>query len=326
MAVDNQDANPIVVEPASSPNSRPPSSLHIPSLNTSSSSTSFDSSRPQSRATSATSPSRSPSPAPTDGKYDLKPLVASDTEPLPPSTSLIPNEQGRNFTTPSTTHSSQRPEGSLISNGNAWTPPYFPFLLNRRWLEHFLGIFGLVASLVGLLFIGVRTYKLAVITTENSTLDGCTGLIQVSDFNKFFGIWNRSDKLSGWCHHRRELDSAVQNGYEDWSTEFALSSEQTHIAFFAGSSLEMDEGPIKTEMWLSLHRMPARVGTFRFSSSDNHQCDPRIRRLGLNIRSSECKIDGNFHKPCMLRHPHYPRERRWTGDRYRPSHPRKTRL
>ena len=202
MAVDTPDSTPIIVEPAASPNSRPPSSLLIPSLNTSSSSTSFDSSRPQSRASSATSPSGSPSPAPTDGEYELRPLAASDTELLPPSSSLITSEQARNNTTPATTHSSQRPEGSLLSNGTAWIPPYFPYFLNRRWLEHSLGIFGLVASLVGLLFIGVRTYKLAVITTENSTLDGCTGLIQVSDFYKSFGVWNRSDKLSGWCHHR----------------------------------------------------------------------------------------------------------------------------
>ena len=202
MAVDKQDANPIIVEPAASPNSRPPSSLHIPSLNTSSSSTSSESSRPQSRASSATSPSGSPSPVPIDGDYKLRPLARSDTEPLPPSSPLIPNEQARNITTPSTTHSSQRPEGSLLSNGTARIPPYLPLFPNRRWLEYFLGIFGLVASLVGLLFIGVRTYKLAVITTENSTLDGCTGLIQVSDFNKSYGVWNMSDKLSGWCHHR----------------------------------------------------------------------------------------------------------------------------
>ena len=58
----------------------------------------------------------------------------------------------------------------------------------RRWLEQSLGVFGLVASLVGLLFIGVRTYKLAVISTENSTLDGCTGLIQVNDVNVSFGM------------------------------------------------------------------------------------------------------------------------------------------
>lgn len=326
MAVNSQGTNPIIVEPPASPNSRPPSSLHIPSLTTSSSSTSFDSSRPQSRASSATSPSGSPSPAPTDGRYDMEPVAASDIEPQPPNISLIPNEQARNTTTPSTTHPPQRPEGSLLSNGDAWTPPYFPFLFNRRWLEHSLGVFGLVASLVGLLFIGVRTYKLSVITTENSTLDGCLGLIQASDLHKSFGIWDRSDKLSGWCHDRRKLDSAVQNYYEDWSTQIALSSEQTHIAFFAGSCLEMDEGPIKTEMWLSLYRMPARVGTFRFSSSHNHQCNPRIRRVALNIRSSECKIDGYLHKPCIFRHPHYPGEGQWTGDPYRPRDPRKTRL
>ena len=202
MAVNNRDANPIIVEPAASPNSRPPSSLHIPSLNTSSSSTSFDSSRPQSRASSATSPSGSPSPAPTDDEDKIRPLAASDTEPLPSSSPLIPNEQARHITIPSTTHSSQRPGGSSLSNGTARIPPYFPFFPNRRWLEHSLGIFGLVASLVGLLFIGVRTYKLAVITTENSTLDGCTGLIQVIAFKKSFGSWDGPDKLSGWCHHR----------------------------------------------------------------------------------------------------------------------------
>ena len=57
----------------------------------------------------------------------------------------------------------------------------------KRWLEQSLAVFGLVASLVGLLFIGVRTYKLAVISTENSTLDGCTGLIQVNYVNASFG-------------------------------------------------------------------------------------------------------------------------------------------
>ena len=45
-----------------------------------------------------------------------------------------------------------------------------------------------MASLVGLLWIGVRTYKLAVISAENSTLDGCTDLIQVCCFNKAVGL------------------------------------------------------------------------------------------------------------------------------------------
>lgn len=45
-----------------------------------------------------------------------------------------------------------------------------------------------MASLVGLLFIGVRTYKLAVISAENSTLDGCTDLIQVSGFIENVGL------------------------------------------------------------------------------------------------------------------------------------------
>ena len=89
--------------------------------------------------------------------------------------------------TSSTNAPLERAEGFPYRNGGSSLYTYLPVLPNRRWLEQSLGIFGLVASLVALLFVGVRTYKLAVISTENSTLDGCTGLIQVSDGRKPFG-------------------------------------------------------------------------------------------------------------------------------------------
>lgn len=102
------------------------------------------------------------------------------TEPQSPTSQLSPNEQLRDTGTSSTIGPAERrAEGSSSHGGNG--PAWPPVLPRRRWFEHSLGIFGLVASLVGLLFIGVRTYKLAVISTENSTLEGCTGLIQVSD-------------------------------------------------------------------------------------------------------------------------------------------------
>lgn len=191
MAVENQTTNPLIIEPAVSSNPGTPSRLLIPSFNTSSSSTFFDSSRPQSRGSSATSPTEPPSPCPKDVEpyrlTNIRPPAAQDADLLPPTRPYFQNERTRNMTTSSTTQPSQRAEGSSHSNGSAWVPSCCPLFFNRRWLEHSLGVFGLVASLVGLLFIGVRTYKLAVITTENSTLDGCTSLIQVSDVHHSLG-------------------------------------------------------------------------------------------------------------------------------------------
>ena len=190
MAAESQNANPIIIEPAASPNPGPRLNLLTRSLNNSSSSSSFESSRPQSRGSSATSPCESPSLAPRDVEpYEHTTFRLPTTpgaEPLSPTRSSIPNEQAMNTTNSSTTQTSQRENGSLHSNGTTRVTSFRPNFSNRRWFEHSLGIFGLVASLVGLLFMGVRTYKLAVITTENSTLDGCAALIQVSKVHKPF--------------------------------------------------------------------------------------------------------------------------------------------
>ncbi|KAF6239822.1 hypothetical protein HO173_002368 [Letharia columbiana] len=177
MAVENHNANPIIVEPTASPDSGTPPRLLNPSLNTSSSSNSFESSRPQSRGSSATSASESSSPVPSHEPSNLRPQTPSDVEPLPPSATLTPNQSPRSRNL-SATPLPKSAEGSPHSNAASWLSSCRPISSRRHWLEHGLGVFTLVASLVGLLFIGVRTYKLAVISTENSTLSGCTDLIQ----------------------------------------------------------------------------------------------------------------------------------------------------
>ena len=207
MAVENYNTNPTIIEPAASSNANAgtPPRLLAPSLSTSSSSNSFDSSRPQSRGSSATSPSGSPPPAKPHEPTNIRPPTPLDLEPLPLNSTLSPNEQSRNRGTPSTIEPSDRAESSSHQSAASRLSLCGPMLSRRRWLEHALGLFTLVASLVGLLFIGVRTYKLAVISAENSTLglqfyflphigfsdfeicvDGCTDLIQVSDVTKYF--------------------------------------------------------------------------------------------------------------------------------------------
>ena len=185
MAAENHRANPIIVEPIASPDSGTLQLLN-PSLNSTPSSNSFESSRPQSRGSSTTSPSESSSPIP---RSTYSHELSNIAPPTPPNLEL-PTPS----TTPPTACVPSAPtEGSFHSNGAAWL-----LFSRRRWLEHALGVFTLVASLVGLLFIGVRTYKLAVITTQNSALDGCKGLVQVSDLNKSFGPDLISE--SGWIH------------------------------------------------------------------------------------------------------------------------------
>ena len=192
MAAEQQNSNPIIVEPEASSHPGTPARLLAPSLNTSSSSSSFDSSRSQSRGSGATTPSESPSPFSTGVEpyrlANIRPAVPPDVEPLPPPTNPFLSNEGIRTLTSSTNGPLGRAEGFRYSNGRTSLSTYFPVFFNRRWLEHSLGVFGLVASLVGLLFVGVRTYKLAVISTQNSTLDGCTGLIQVSDGNNPFDI------------------------------------------------------------------------------------------------------------------------------------------
>lgn len=191
MPVEHQNANPVIIEPAASSDLGTPSTFLAPAFNGSSSSSSSDSFRPHSQGSSATSPSEYLAPASGDiepyALTNIRPPTTPDVEPLPPPMDpFSPTEPSRNTTTSSTFGLSERAEGSTYSNRAVSLSSYCPTFARGRWPEHSLGVFGLVASLVGLLFIGVRTYKLAVISTENSTIEGCTGLIQVSDVTNRF--------------------------------------------------------------------------------------------------------------------------------------------
>ena len=164
MAAENHHSNPIIVEPTASPGpvTRPP---HLtPSLYASSSSDSFESSRPQSRGSSATSPSESSPPASRNG-------ISYERSNISPQTP--PNLQVANLNESPPIASVSSELAARSSNGDAAAYPSLCRPITRRWLEHALSGFTLAASLVGLLFIGVRTHKLAVISTINSTLDGC---------------------------------------------------------------------------------------------------------------------------------------------------------
>ncbi len=254
MAVENHDTNPTIIEPAASSNAGTPPRLLAPSLSTSSSSNSFDSSRPQSRGSSATSPSGSPPPAKPHEPTNIRPLTPLDLEPLPLNSTLSPNEQPRNRGTPSTIEPSDRAESSSHQSAASRLSLCGPMLSRRRWLEHALGLFTLVASLVGLLFIGVRTYKLAVISAENSTLglqlyflphigfadfgicaDGCTDLIQVSDVTKSFvlGLISGQAGFATLANSTPLCKTAMEKG--PVSSPYHLDKRALHSSFALAS-------------------------------------------------------------------------------------------
>ena len=180
MAAGNHHSNPIIVEPTASPGPETGPPLLTPSLHASSSSSSFESSRPQSRASSATSPSESSPPASRSGISYERSDISHQTPPNPQVQNLN--------TSASITSVSSELTASSSDGGDAAAYPFLCRPITRRWLEHALSGFTLAASLVGLLFIGVRTYKLAVISTINSTLDGCVGLVQVGACPDFLGL------------------------------------------------------------------------------------------------------------------------------------------
>lgn len=181
MAVQTHNANPIIVEPAASSNLETSPRHLTPPLYNSSSNNSFDSSRPQSRGSSATTPSEASSPIP-------RSIYSHELPAIRPPTPLNLEPPTPDTTTSTTPLPSELAESSTISNENPGRSLWRLDFTRRRWLKLGQGVVALVASLAGLLFVGVRTYKLAVISAENSTLDGCTGLIQVSEFKYSFGL------------------------------------------------------------------------------------------------------------------------------------------
>ena len=175
------NGSPTSIEPTTSSNSPLPS---IPSLSphTSSSSDSFDSSQPNSHGSSATSRSVSPSPIlesvhKKDSQESIE-LPALPSQSPPPldnasaSQSHFQNNIPRSVPpAPATSPRTQRTASWLSHLG---------FLVPRRhWYANALGTIGLGLTLIGMIIFGARTYKLAVWSAWDDTLDTCAQLSSV---------------------------------------------------------------------------------------------------------------------------------------------------
>lgn len=179
------NGSPTINEPATSSATPLPS---IPSLSPhpSSSSDSFDSSRPNSEVSSATSRSVSPSPSPisksepaidSQGSIELPALPSNPSllENTPASQSQRQNDPPRSVPpapalSPRTNH-----EASWLSRLRSLTP-------RRNWFGNALGTISLGLTLIGMIIFGERTYKLAVWSAWNDALDTCGQLNSVSSF------------------------------------------------------------------------------------------------------------------------------------------------
>ena len=173
--------SPTIIEPTTSSNSPLPS---IPSLspNPSSSSESFDSSRPNSQGSSATSRSVSPSPIP-------KNVLAIDSQesielPALPSNPPLPKN-----TSASQIHCQDDPPRSVPpapaasprnNQGASWFSRFGSLIPRRNWFANALGTVGLGLTVIGMIVFGERTYKLAVWSAWNDALDTCGQLNSVS--------------------------------------------------------------------------------------------------------------------------------------------------
>lgn len=176
------NGSPTSIEPTTSSNSPLPS---IPSLSphTSSSSDSFDSSQPNSHGSSATSRSVSPSPIPKsvpkkDSQESIELPALPSKSPPPPldnvSASQLHFQNNIPRSVPPAPTTSPRTEHKA-----SWVS-HLGFLVPRRhWYANALGTIGLGLTLIGMIIFGLRTYKLAVWSAWDDTLDTCAQLNSV---------------------------------------------------------------------------------------------------------------------------------------------------
>ena len=189
MAVED---SPTIIEPTT-PGQQLPA---IPSLspNPSSSSDSFDSSRPISQASSTTSRSPSPSPlsksSPRIEYQESFDLPTLPSYPSPPTNSATQTHRQHDTPTsvppeaisdPSTTHKV------------SWGHRIWSLIPRRNWFTNALGIISLGLTLIGMIIFGERTYKLAVWSAYNDTLDTCGQILSVSS------SWSCTANLPEWC-------------------------------------------------------------------------------------------------------------------------------
>lgn len=161
----------------------------IPSLSphTSSSSDSFDSSRPNSQASSATSRSASPSPNPKsvsaiDSHGSIELPVLPSNPPLQENTSA--NQSHHQNDTPRSIPPSLA-ASPKTNHKISWLSRLKSLIPRRNWFANALGAISLGLTLIGMIIFGERTYKLAVWSARNDALDTCGQLNSVSGASSY---------------------------------------------------------------------------------------------------------------------------------------------
>lgn len=182
------DAQPIIIEPTATPIQNPeilrPSSAQA-SLDTNSSSTSFNSSRSPSPSLMSQSTPSPPILGSTGYPENGQSLELSEVSPRPLPTVAPPSTRA-----PST---GQRqacgndPPRSIPSERRHTIVPGFrwswsalrTWLFGTSWFQNALGVITLVLTLIGLLIFGYRTYKLGIYSSYGTYLQLCQGQVQV---------------------------------------------------------------------------------------------------------------------------------------------------
>ena len=169
--------SPNIIEPTTPSGQQLPA---IPSLSPhpSSSSDSFDSSRPNSQASSTTS--RSPSPSPLSKSSPRIEYQESLKRPPLPSHPSPPTNSATQTHPQHDAPTSVPPEDPSTPHGAPWRHRIWSLIPRRNWFTNALGIISLGLTLIGMIIFGERTYKLAVWSAENDTLDTCGQLNSVS--------------------------------------------------------------------------------------------------------------------------------------------------
>lgn len=177
------NGNPTINGPTTSYDGPSPS---IPSLSPhpSSSSNSFDSSRPNSQGSSATSRSVSPSPSSIPKSVPVIDNQESVELPaLPPNPPLPENtlaSQSRRQNDPPRSVPPASAVGSRTKHEASWLSRLRSLIPRKSWFGNALGIMSLGLTLIGMIIFGERTYKLAVWSAWNDALDTCGQLNSVS--------------------------------------------------------------------------------------------------------------------------------------------------
>lgn len=148
----------------------------------SSSSDSFDSSRPNSQGSSATSRSVSPSPIPksvlsidSHKSIELSALHSSSTPP-----ENTPADQTRRQEDP---QRSVQPAPAVrpdTNNGILWLHRLRSLIPRRNWFANAVGVVSLGLTLIGMIIFENRTYKVTVVSALNEALGTCGQLNSVS--------------------------------------------------------------------------------------------------------------------------------------------------